>query len=90
MKKIETLYVFLGTDKATDTEGIIIAQQPNGMFMPLIIFDEKNLPEMKIAADGIAQATRKTVTLAKFTSREELEKFVPAPVVRIATGVENA
>lgn len=90
MKKVEVLYVFLGIDKATEAEGILVTRGPDGYSMPLIAFNDKYLEQMKMTAKQIADVSRKSVRLAKFTTREDIETFVPVPVVRIATGVENA
>jgi len=72
-QKIETIYAFIATEK-NGTEGII-SMQVGDMHMPFVSADDCRLEWLKPYALQIAKESGTTVTLAKFSVRENIEEL---------------
>ncbi len=72
MSANDSIYVFMGDQ--SKGEGIIAVA--NGQtLMPMVCLYEDTLPLMRANAQEIVDQTGKTITLVKFSGREELERF---------------
>lgn len=61
------------------TEGVCATGTREYGMMPLIVANKRLLPMLREQAAAMSKASGKTVRIARFSSREELETFYPAP-----------
>ena len=74
MPKIESIYVFIATDEDPEDEGVV-AQLLGDTWFPLVAADQARVKFLRPLAKRIAEGTKKTVVLAKFSHREDLEEI---------------
>ena len=69
--KIETIHAFI----ATDDDGVegLAAFNMGGNWFPMVAADDSRLRSLRPVADAIAQASGKPLTLARFSTRTDLE-----------------
>lgn len=71
--KIQTIKAFIATND-DGTEGVI-SMQIGDVHMPFVCADDKRVKDLKPHAIKIAKETGKTVKLAKFSVRENIESY---------------
>lgn len=79
MPLITELYAFIATE-APGEEGITATQMGQGgqtVFMPLIGADATRVAALRERAQMVADASGLTITLARFTVREDVEQLTP-------------
>jgi hypothetical protein len=74
-----TMWAFLSIDE-DDDEGVIAVRMPNG-WMPLVAADEKRLEDLRPFVTHAVADSGRTVRLARFTVREDVEVIGPAEPV---------
>lgn len=72
MSRSREIYVFLGDVK--DGEAVMVMANGQAL-LPMVCLYEDSLELMKGHAKRVAEMTGKTVRLAKFTAREDVEEF---------------
>lgn len=73
--KIEYIHVFVATDPADNSEGVI-AYLAGLAWMPLVAADHTRLQHMIKAAEEIKERTGKDYTILRFEKREDVTKEV--------------
>ena len=76
--RISHVYAFISLDPATDEEGVCGFMSPDGVMWPMVAANEERLTQLRPLARAIAQRTGRPVTLARFTTREEMESYTPS------------
>lgn len=71
---VKSLWAFFSIDADGD-EGLI-ASFFNGAWMPLVAADKARVESLRPLAEEVARESGKTVVLAKFSLREDVETFV--------------
>lgn len=74
--RIVEIHAFVTVDD--DIEGVVAYLGPAG-WSPLICADQARVDSMRSMAQDIATATNKTIKLAKFSVREDVEEIKPKP-----------
>lgn len=69
--KIETLHAFI----ATDDDGVegVAAFNMGGNWFPMVAADPERLASLRPVAEAIVQTSGKPLTLARFSTRTDLE-----------------
>ena len=76
MKRITEIRAALAMDDSDGVEGVC-AQLIDGQWFPLVSADVKRFEQIEMMAEMIAQQTGKTITMASFTSREDIRTIEP-------------
>lgn len=74
MNTIDQMWAFIATDE--DGEGVS-AFMSNDIWMPMVAADEARVDSLRDMAKQLAQQSGQSITLAKFSVREDLEVFEP-------------
>ena len=74
--RITELWAFLAVDPADDQEGVA-GFDTGGAMMPMICSDARNMESLRPIAQQIARVSGRTIRLARFTIREDLEEIAP-------------
>jgi hypothetical protein len=77
MPKIKEIFAFIATDKTPDDEGVVGALMPDGTWMPFVAADSTRVKQLKPIAQHISFTTKKKITLARFSVREDMEELTP-------------
>lgn len=72
--KIEEMFVFIAHE--ADGEGVP-AYKLGNMMMPLVGADRERVASLRTLAQEVADVTGCKITLARFTTREDLEEIKP-------------
>jgi hypothetical protein len=72
---IHELYAFLASDG--QSEGLTAALFTDGIRMPLVAADQARVDSLREVAQMIANESGQTVTLCRFSVREDLEQIKP-------------
>lgn len=72
MPKIEVIYAFIANDKEPDDEGLV-GVRVGDTWMPLVGADVARVNSLRAIAQEIAKTTKKKITLAKFSTRTDME-----------------
>ena len=76
--RISHVYAFISRDPATDEEGVCGFMGADGVMWPMVAANEERLTQLRPLARWVAQRTGRPVTLARFTTREEMESYTPS------------
>ncbi len=74
MKSVEEIYIFIAAED--DGEGVCAFSKGTMMF-PMVAADIARVDSMRAMARHIANESGRTITLAKFSERENLETIKP-------------
>lgn len=72
MFHVDEIWAFLSVD-ADNNEGIIGFSTNDGRWVPMVCADRKNIDPLRPLAKEIAAAAGKTVVLAHFSQRDDVE-----------------
>lgn len=70
--KIASIHAFIATED-DGGEGVCAFKNIEGNWVPLIAADETRLEQLRTIAAGIAADMKVNITLAKFSTREDIE-----------------
>ena len=76
--RISHVYAFISRDPATDEEGVCGFMGADGVMWPMVAANEERLTQLRPLARWVAQRSGRPVTLARFTTREEMESYTPS------------
>lgn len=71
-KTIDEIRVAIAVDRKTGDEGVV-AHQLGDQWFPLIAADDKRFAQIEAMAQMVAEVTGQTITMARFTTREDLQ-----------------
>lgn len=72
MPRITQLFAFISSEQNGDDEGVIAFRGPSGDWMPMVGADAARMESLRPVARVIAEASRKSVRLVRFSVREDL------------------
>ena len=84
---LQELYAFVSKNE-DGSEGIIGMPSPHGV-IPMFTADKKNLPKLLEGAQLFANAMDKSITVLKFSNREEFEVVEPSMLIKPDTAVKR-
>lgn len=71
---IKELWAFISDE---DGEGVAAFLGPDGIWMPMVAADQTRVDSLRPMASELAKRSGVSVTLAKFSIREDVEVFEP-------------
>lgn len=77
LKRIESIWAWVCTDKEDNTEGVPAFQMPNGMAMPMYSSRKDIAMKMKPAAEDLAKEGHK-MALVEFAARITHDEIEPS------------
>jgi hypothetical protein len=85
--KLQELYAFVSKNE-NGNEGIIGMPSPQGV-IPMFTADKKNLPKLLEGARLFANAMDQSITVLKFSNREEYETIEPSMLIKPDMAVQR-